>query len=196
MVLRLIRALLGEPSRLPPSPPRSFQLRLDLAPELWGARTTRFRRPPPCRSSSAHPRPPHPAPRLVTSAKRPSEDRGGMGLRNADFQNYASRIFLRADLERASTFDSAQQISIVAQAYLAPESACDLVRNGQSGALLAGEANQTGLGIAPSTPRDLPHHSRCPLSLLGSVLRRRVRALGPVDTYRIHRMMAARVTTA
>jgi|SRR5579872_2475814 len=136
MVLRLIRDLLGEPSRLPPSPSR-----------------------------------------LGTSAKRPSEDRGGMGLRNADFQNYASRIFLRADLERASTFDSAQQISIVAQAYLAPESACDLVRNGQSGALLAGEANQTGLGIAPSTPRDLPHHSRCPLSLLGSVLRRRVRAL-------------------
>src|SRR5581483_1228150 len=52
--------LLGEPSRLPPSPPRSFQLRLDLTPELWGARTTRLRRPPPCRSSSAHPRPPHP----------------------------------------------------------------------------------------------------------------------------------------
>src|SRR5581483_11428509 len=60
VVLRLIRDLLGEPSRLPPSPPRSFQLRLDLAPELRGARTTRFRRPPPCHSSSAHPRPPHP----------------------------------------------------------------------------------------------------------------------------------------
>ncbi len=45
MVLRLIRALPGEPSRLPPSPPRSFQLRSDLAPRPWGARTTRFRRP-------------------------------------------------------------------------------------------------------------------------------------------------------
>ena len=30
----------------------------DVAPSLWGARTTRFRRPPLCRSSQAHQRPP------------------------------------------------------------------------------------------------------------------------------------------
>ncbi len=55
MVLRLIRALPGEPSRLPPSPRGSIRasrpgraprnVTQDLAPRPWGARTTRLRRP-------------------------------------------------------------------------------------------------------------------------------------------------------
>src|SRR5579862_4811290 len=59
-----------------------------------------------------------PASRLVTFAIRPSENRGGMVSSNADFQQLASRIFLREDLERASPFDSSQQISICAHAAL------------------------------------------------------------------------------
>ncbi len=51
MVLRLIRALPGEPCRLPPS--AAMRLRIvGISASLWGARTTRFRRPRPRRSST------------------------------------------------------------------------------------------------------------------------------------------------
>ncbi len=74
-----------------------------------------------------------PASRVVTSAIRPSEDRGGMTRWNTDFQNFASGIFLRADLERAGAFDSAEQISILAHVKLPDESACEFVCQAQSG---------------------------------------------------------------
>jgi hypothetical protein len=66
--LRLIRTLLGEPSRLPPSSARCVSIVANLAPRPWGARTTRLRR----RGwaplfGRRHPPPPHPASRFVTT---------------------------------------------------------------------------------------------------------------------------------
>jgi hypothetical protein len=74
--LRLIRTLLGEPSRLPPSP--RAHLAQSLAPDLWGARTTRLRRPHQRRSSVSASRVHRiPASRLVTIAIRPSASEAG-----------------------------------------------------------------------------------------------------------------------
>jgi hypothetical protein len=76
VVYGLLRALLGE-TRL-----CCHRRRRDAnaSSPTWhlhqGARTTRLRRPRPCRSSPTHPRPPHPASRFVTIAIRPSW-RGG-----------------------------------------------------------------------------------------------------------------------
>src|SRR5579862_9334450 len=57
-------------------PPRCACASSALAPSLWGARTTRFRRPPRCRSSTAtKASTASPAPRLVTTANRPSAPR-------------------------------------------------------------------------------------------------------------------------
>jgi hypothetical protein len=66
--LRLIRALPGEPSRLPPSSARCASIVANLAPRHWGARTTRLRRPRMAPLvSRRRPRPPHPASRFVTT---------------------------------------------------------------------------------------------------------------------------------
>jgi hypothetical protein len=74
--LRLIRTLLGEPSRLPPSPQRSFSASLGLSARPRGARTTRLRRP---RMAPLVSQRPHvhriPASRVVTTAIRPSASR-------------------------------------------------------------------------------------------------------------------------
>jgi hypothetical protein len=79
MVLRLIRALLGEPSCLPPSPPRCVSIVGSLAPDIWGARTTRLRRTQEIAArQSARSRPPHP--RLTCRDDRDTSlcKRGGM----------------------------------------------------------------------------------------------------------------------
>jgi hypothetical protein len=68
----------------------------NLAPDLWGARTTRLRRPRSAPLVNRHLRVHRiPASRVVTSAIRPSEERGGMAQANADFRKCASEIFSR-----------------------------------------------------------------------------------------------------
>ena len=71
--LRLIRDLLGEPCRLPPSQATMLQHRRQLGASLWGARTTRFRSSAKSAARQSAPsRPPQPASRLMTIAMRPS----------------------------------------------------------------------------------------------------------------------------
>ena len=70
VVYDLLRALLGDRAFLPPSPRGPRPTRLDASvgasgPHDFAVRLT-------CRSSSAHPRPPHPTARFVTIASRPS----------------------------------------------------------------------------------------------------------------------------
>ena len=77
-----------------------------------------------------------PASRVVTFAKRPSEDRGGMTQPNADFRKRASGIFSRAGLEPTNTFDSAEQISTSAHLDWLAKRACELPENSQSARML------------------------------------------------------------
>ena len=65
-----LRALPGDRAWLSPSPGAVYCAELER--QRRGVRTTRLRRPLGCRSSATPPRPPHPAPTSVTTAKRPS----------------------------------------------------------------------------------------------------------------------------
>jgi hypothetical protein len=83
---------------LPPSSAENFPA--NLAPAS-GARTTRLRRPPRCRSSRAHQRPPHPTARFVTCATPLSS--GEMGRAgSADLPDRLSEIFLIRGLDAIS----------------------------------------------------------------------------------------------
>src|ERR1700688_246695 len=66
----LLRALPGDRAFLSPSSTKTCFRELER--QRRGIRTTRLRRPRQRRSSGALPRPPHPAPNVVTTAKRPS----------------------------------------------------------------------------------------------------------------------------
>jgi len=99
VVLRLIRDLLGEPCRLPPSSftkPVSFAL--DLSASLWGVRTTRFRRPrtaPFVLGTSASTASPL---RVCDVRDTPLVSKRDVAM-IADFRKISSAIFLRAELD-------------------------------------------------------------------------------------------------
>ena len=103
VVLRLIRTLLGEPFRLPPSSARCEQHHRRFSAGLRGARTTRLRRPHRCRSSVRHIRVHRiPASRLVTTAIRPSAGEAGCRCIYAKTEILKSEIFLRVRVDRIS----------------------------------------------------------------------------------------------
>ena len=78
MVYGLWRALPGARALWPPSPVKVSFHELDTSVEVSGPHD--FARPLQRRSLSAHPRPPHPAPRFVTIATRPSVGRDGVNI--------------------------------------------------------------------------------------------------------------------
>ena len=113
VVLRLIRDLRGEPCRLPPSP-AAMPLALPPAWRVHGrARTTRFRRPRRCRSSTGKSASTAPRPTFVTT-RTSLFNRGGMAAIKYRFSE--SQIFFAGHLEPSDQPDSARQISICAHA--------------------------------------------------------------------------------
>src|SRR5579883_441258 len=84
----------------------------NLAPDLWGARTTRLRRTqrPPLVGQRPHV---HriPASRLVTSAKRPSGKRGGMGAGYVKSEILKTGIFFRDGLDSTARGPPVGQIT-------------------------------------------------------------------------------------
>jgi hypothetical protein len=96
VVLRLICALPGEPSRLPPSSPRASRSR-ELSARPRGARTTQFRRPRQVPLVSQHHRVHRiPASRVVTTAIRPSAKRRDAQtirqIRNSENRNIFTQL--------------------------------------------------------------------------------------------------------
>ncbi len=97
-----LRALLGEPAGCHRHQ-RNAQTALSRTWRLHRrARTTRLRRPQLCRSSSTHPRPPHPASRVVTIAIRPS-CRGGTAREWQISEKKKGKYFCRKILNGASS---------------------------------------------------------------------------------------------
>ena len=155
VVLRLIRDLPGEPCRLPPSPRcacASSALRQPLGRQDHTI-SPYASLPLVNRHIRVHRLP---ASRVVTSAIRPSEDRGGMTRENTDFQNRASRIFLRADLERASTFDSDEEISISAHLNLAGEAGASSCGKRKADGLCPDERINPSVGLRRGVTDPLP----------------------------------------
>jgi hypothetical protein len=100
-----LRALPGDRAWLSPSPGAVYCAELER--QRRGVRTTRLRRPLGCRSSATPPRPPHPAPTSVTTAKRPS---CGTGWRKYGFDLGWRRreIFFRRGLDSPSEAGSSK----------------------------------------------------------------------------------------
>src|SRR5579872_4141411 len=83
-----------------------------LTPELWGARTTRLRRPLQRRSSStARPRPPHPRPTSRDDRETPLCERRDAANHTADSIFRKNEIFLRGRIDRVSRIAPVGQIT-------------------------------------------------------------------------------------
>ena len=105
-VLRLIRDLPGARALLPPS--RATFVALHAWPQRREARTTRFRRPHRRCSSRITGRVHRiPASRVVTTARTPLCNRGGMGRYNHRFLKNGSKIFVRGGWTRGNKISMA-----------------------------------------------------------------------------------------
>ena len=83
---------------------------------LWGARTTRFRRPPRCRSSTGTSASTALRATFMTIAIRPSHRRGTGEVKH-DFLKNERCLFLREGLERDNPLDGLERIRFVGQHF-------------------------------------------------------------------------------
>jgi len=152
MVLRLIRDLPGEPSRLPPSSPRCAGHRRQLGAKDLGRQDHTISPSASLPLVNWHACVHRiPASRVVTFAIRPSEERGGITRVNADFRKYASGIFSRTSLEPINMLDSIGQISCSAHLPRPSKSPARCPESGKANrSCLFGQITRT---LVPHPPR-------------------------------------------